>query len=89
MLLLLLLLLCYSVPLWWWWCVVWWCRFLATFILHYLLPPIAGCLFRGQVTGQVIQLQEAALFSSAIHMLFLITTMLGLYRWIFQVGQAA
>ncbi|CAM9624277.1 unnamed protein product, partial [Ectocarpus sp. 12 AP-2014] len=36
------------------------------------------------LTGQVLALQEAALFSWALHIIFLLTTLAGLYRWIFQ-----
>ncbi|CAN0001978.1 unnamed protein product [Ectocarpus fasciculatus] len=34
--------------------------------------------------GQILALQEAALFSWALHIIFLLTTLAGLYRWIFQ-----
>ncbi|CAN0206803.1 unnamed protein product, partial [Ectocarpus sp. 12 AP-2014] len=34
--------------------------------------------------GQVLALQEAALFSWSLHIIFLLTTLAGLYRWIFQ-----
>ncbi|CAN0219767.1 unnamed protein product, partial [Ectocarpus sp. 12 AP-2014] len=35
--------------------------------------------------GQVLALQEAALFSWSLHIIFLLTTLAGLYRWIFQM----
>ncbi|CAM9584781.1 unnamed protein product [Ectocarpus sp. 4 AP-2014] len=36
------------------------------------------------LVGQVLALQEAALFSWSLHIIFLLTTLAGLYRWIFQ-----
>ncbi|CAN0037403.1 unnamed protein product, partial [Ectocarpus sp. 12 AP-2014] len=36
------------------------------------------------LTGQILALQEAALFSWSLHIIFLLTTLAGLYRWIFQ-----
>ncbi|CAM9848987.1 unnamed protein product [Ectocarpus sp. 6 AP-2014] len=37
------------------------------------------------LVGQVLALQEAALFSWALHIIFLLITLAGLYRWIFQM----
>ncbi|CAM9350133.1 unnamed protein product [Ectocarpus sp. 8 AP-2014] len=45
-------------------------------------------LVLGALIGQILALQEAALFSWALHIIFLLTTLAGLYRWIFQARRS-